>query len=61
MLLNKVFKWNYQKFINATLGEILFCIGLNLFIVPMGLYTGGFLLIFQLIRKFLLNNIYIEI
>ena len=60
MLLNKVFKWNYQKFINATLGEILFCIGLNLFIVPMGLYTGGFLGIAQLIRTFLLNTLHIE-
>lgn len=60
MLLNKVFKWDIQKFLNATIGEILFCIGLNLFIVPMGLYTGGFLGIAQLIRTLILNIFHIE-
>lgn len=55
MILKNVFKWDLKKFLSATLGEILLCFGLNIFIVPMGLYTGGLLGISQLIRTFILN------
>ena len=55
MILNKVFKWDLKKFTSATIGEILFCIGMNIFIVPMGLYTGGVLGISQLIRSLIFN------
>lgn len=60
MILKKVFKWDLKKFTMATLGEILFCIGMNLFIVPMGLYTGGILGISQLIRTFIINVLHIH-
>jgi len=60
MILKKVFKWDLKKFTMATLGEILFCIGMNLFIVPMGLYTGGILGISQLIRSFIINVLHIH-
>ena len=50
MILKKIFKWDIKKFSMATVGEILFCLGLNLFIVPMELYTGGILGISQLLR-----------
>ena len=55
MILKNIFKWDIKKFSRATLGEILFCIGMNLFIVPMGLYTGGILGISQLLRTLILN------
>ena len=60
MILKKIFKWDLKKFTMATLGEILFCIGMNLFIVPMGLYTGGILGISQLIRTFIINVLHIH-
>ena len=61
MILKKVFKWDIKKLAMATIGEILFCIGLNLFIVPMGLYTGGILGISQLIRTLLVNLFHIKL
>ena len=61
MILKKVFKWNIKKLTMATLGEILFCIGLNLFIVPMGLYTGGILGISQLLRTLIINVFHIKL
>ena len=61
MLLKKLFKWDFKKFFYATLGEILFCIGMNLFIVPIGLYTGGILGISQLLRTLILNIFHINL
>lgn len=61
MILKKVFKWDIKKLTMATLGEILFCIGLNLFIVPMGLYTGGILGISQLLRTLLVNVFHLKL
>ena len=61
MILKKLFKWDLKKFFQATIGEILFCIGMNLFIVPMGLYTGGILGISQLIRTLLISIFNINI
>ena len=61
MILKKIFKWDIKKLTMATLGEILFCIGLNLFIVPMGLYTGGILGISQLIRTLLINVFHLKL
>ena len=61
MILKNVFKWNFKKFASATLGEILLCFGLNVFIVPMGLYTGGLLGISQLIRTLILNIFHLNV
>lgn len=36
-------------------GSVLFCFGLNIFIVPLGLYNGGVVGIAQLIRTVLVN------
>ena len=61
MILKNIFKWDLKKFTMATIGEILFCIGLNLFIVPMGLYNGGILGISQLIRTLLISVFHINL
>ena len=61
MMLNKIFKWKIEKFVCATIGSILLCIGINLFIVPMGLYTGGVLGISQLIRTLLYSVFHINL
>lgn len=40
---------------NATLGSIMFAFGLNVFIIPLALYNGGFMGISQLIRTFIVK------
>ena len=47
---SKLFKWGWFKFFKCMLGLLIFCLGVNLFIVPSHLYTGGILGIAQLIR-----------
>jgi uncharacterized membrane-anchored protein YitT (DUF2179 family) len=51
----KNFRWSYQEFGLALLGELLFAFAINLFIVPNALYNGGVLGIAQLIRTAILD------
>ena len=46
----KVFKWNKSEFFKAALGVLIFCIGLNVFIMPNNLYNGGVLGLSELLR-----------
>ena len=55
--LNKVFKWGKMDFFKAFLGTLLFCIGLNIFIIPNNLYNGGILGLSEIIRT-LINDIF---
>lgn len=55
MKLDSLFKWTYTKAGQALLGELLFALAVNLFIVPYGLYNGGIIGISQLIRSFIVN------
>ena len=43
----------WLRLIAALAGEALIAIGVNLFIVPLGLYSGGILGVCQLIRPLL--------
>ena len=57
-------KWkNHEvtKVIIAIIGSVLYAIGINLFITPIGLYTGGLIGLCQLIRTFLLSVLNINI
>ncbi len=47
----KLFNWNIEDIIKVVVGSILFCLAINIFIVPNHLYTGGVLGIAQLIRS----------
>lgn len=38
------------QMLTATVGSLMFAIGVNLIIVPLGLYNGGFMGIAQLMR-----------
>jgi len=49
------FKWNKLEFLKATIGVLLFCAALNIFIVPNDLYTAGVLGISQIIRTLLIK------
>lgn len=57
-LINKLNAQQKQRLFgmgNATLGSIMFAFGLNVFIIPLSLYNGGFMGISQLIRTFILK------
>ena len=47
----ELFNWSLEDIVKVILGSILFCIAVNIFIVPNHLYTGGVLGIAQLIRS----------
>ena len=47
----ELFNWSLEDIVKVVLGSILFCIAVNIFIVPNHLYTGGVLGIAQLIRS----------
>lgn len=50
----RFFKTESKKLFLATFGSLLFALGVNMFIVPAGLYSGGFLGIGQLVRSFVM-------
>ncbi len=43
------------RFLIGIVGVAIYCFGINYFMVPLGLYSGGFLGISQLIRTFLVS------
>lgn len=47
-------KSEIKRLIIASFGSLLFAVGINLFLVPSGMYSGGFLGIGQLIRSFVM-------
>ena len=46
-------EWNFKDFMKMIIGSLMFCLAVNIFIVPNELYTGGLLGISQLIRTVL--------
>lgn len=50
-----------KKLILAITGTLLFAIGMNIFIVPLGLYSGGFVGVGQLIRTFLVSFLHLNV
>ena len=55
-ILYKIFKWNIKEFMLNIIGILIFCIGINLFIEPNHLYTGGILGLSQILNR-LANNL----
>lgn len=49
------FKWDMKQFIKSGLGVLLFCLAINIFIVPTKLYNGGILGLSQLIRSLIVS------
>lgn len=50
-----------KKLCVAVLGTLIFSVGMNVFIVPIGLYSGGFLGIGQILRTILVSYVGIPI
>ena len=57
----KLIDWNYKDVIKMLLGSIMFCLAVNMFVVPNNLYTGGVLGIAQLIRSIIIDVFNIKI
>lgn len=51
----------YRKLVIAVLGTLIFAAGMNLFIVPINLYSGGFLGVGQILRTILVNFAHVPI
>lgn len=49
------------QIINTTAGSLIYAVGLNMLITPLGLYNGGFMGIAQLIRTFLMQGLHIPV
>ena len=50
-----ILDWNLKDFSKMLLGSLMFCVAVNVFIVPNNLYTGGLLGIAQLIRSIIID------
>ncbi len=48
-------EWNFKDFMKMIIGSLMFCLAVNIFIVPNELYTGGLLGISQLIRSIVID------
>lgn len=55
--LHKIFKWNLKELIQNTAGVLLFSLGINLFIQPSNLYSGGVFGLAQLCNN-LINHLF---
>ena len=53
--IKELVNWKFKDFIKMTIGSLLFCVSINIFIVPNNLYTGGVLGIAQLIRSIIVD------
>ncbi|MBP5679330.1 MAG: YitT family protein [Bacilli bacterium] len=54
--LYRIFKWNVSEIIQTFIGLVLFCIGINFFVEPNHLYSGGILGLSQLLNR-LINDL----
>ena len=59
MLYNTVHN-RWLRLVVAVLGELITALGINLFIVPKGLYSGGTLGVCQLIRTMLQTYLHLD-
>ncbi|MBR6085934.1 MAG: YitT family protein [Spirochaetales bacterium] len=53
-------KIHFERYLMCVIGGVLYAVGVNLFIVPFNLYSGGLVGIAQLIRTILSDYIHIE-
>ena len=53
-------KIHFERYLVCVIGGILYAVGVNLFIVPFSLYSGGLVGIAQLIRTLLADFIHID-
>ena len=49
--IKNIFNWGLEDLFRVIIGSFLFCLAINIFVVPNHLYTGGVLGVAQLIRS----------
>ena len=59
--IKELLNWKLEDIIKMIIGTFMFCIAINVFVVPNNLYTGGVLGISQLIRSVITSIFKIEI
>ncbi len=52
-------KFESGRIVGATAGALMYAVGINVFVVPLGLYTGGMMGYCQLIRTFLSSYLHL--
>ena len=53
----KIFKWNIGELLKDLIGVTIFCFGINMFVEPIHIYSGGILGLAQLLNR-LINSIW---
>ena len=51
----------WKELLSVVIGSMLFAAGMNLFIVPMGYYSGGLLGVSRIVRTILMDILHISI
>lgn len=59
--IKELLNWKLEDIIKMIIGTFMFCIAINVFVVPNNLYTGGVLGISQLIRSVITSIFKIEV
>ena len=59
--LYKIFKWDFKEFIKNFIGLAIFCFGINMFVEPCHLYSGGILGLAQLLNRFINDLFHLDI
>ena len=53
--IKELLNWNLKDIIKLFIGTLMFCLSINIFVVPNGLYSGGVLGLSQLIRSIVID------
>lgn len=54
--IKELFNWNVKDIIKMLIGTLMFCLAINVFVVPNELYSGGVLGLSQLIRSIVIDT-----
>ena len=58
-MLKSTMKTGWVRLALAVLGSLVYALGINLFVTPLGLYTGGLMGFCQLLRSLVLSALHI--
>ena len=53
--IKELLNWNFKDVVKLFIGTLMFCLSINIFVVPNGLYSGGVLGLSQLIRSIVID------
>jgi uncharacterized membrane-anchored protein YitT (DUF2179 family) len=53
--IKELLNWDFKDVVKLFIGTLMFCLSINIFVVPNGLYSGGVLGLSQLIRSIVID------